>query len=125
VLDVGFFPDNRVVFAGRRRAAPGLFVAGAGVATPVPLGVSAVSDHPARYPAVSPDGRWLAYAERERGNWQLWLLALDGGERRRLTSADCNTISPAWRADSKRLIYASDCGRGVGLTTLAELQAVP
>ena len=89
---------------------------------PVPL---AVSDRPARYPAVSPDGRWLAYAEREHGNWQLWIVALAGGEPRRLTSADCNTISPAWRADSKTLIYASDCGRGFALTALGALSAVP
>jgi Tol biopolymer transport system component len=122
VFDFCFFPDNRVVFAGRRSGAPALFVVGAEMTPPAPL---AVSDRPVRYPAVSPDGRWLAYAEREGGNWQLWGLALDGGERRRLTSADCNSISPAWRADSKRLVYASDCGRAVGVTTLVELQAVP
>ncbi len=75
---------------------------------------------------MSPDGRWLAYAEREHGNWQLWILALaGGGERRRLTNADCNTISPAWRPDSKTLIYASDCGRGFTLTALGALSAVP
>ena len=77
---------------------------------------------PMRNPAVSPDGRWLAYTERERGNWQLWLLSLERGERRRLTSADCNSISPAWRPDSRSLVYATDCARGVALTTLAELQ---
>jgi Tol biopolymer transport system component len=88
----------------------------------VPL---AAGDRPVRYPAVSPDGRWLAYAERARGNWQLWLLALDRGGRRRLTRADCNSISPAWRPDSRTLIYASDCARGIGLTTLVELRAVP
>ena len=119
VLDYAFFPDNRVVFAGRRGAAPGLFVAGTDSPTPERLGAS---DRPARYPAVSPDGRWLAYAELDHGNWQLWLLALPGGERRRLTNADCNAISPAWRPDSETLIYATDCGRGVALTALAELQ---
>jgi dipeptidyl aminopeptidase/acylaminoacyl peptidase len=122
VLDFGFFPDNRVVFAGRRAARTGLFVVGAAGETPSPL---AASDRPARYPQVSPDGRWLAYAERDRGNWQLWLLALDNGARRRLTRADCNSISPAWRPDSRNLVYATDCGRGVQVTTLAELRAVP
>jgi hypothetical protein len=48
-----------------------------------------------------------------------------GGEPRRLTNADCNTISPAWRVDSKTLIYASDCGRGFALTALGTLSAVP
>lgn len=124
VLEFAFFPDNRVVLAARQGHRPGLFVIGAGAtaAAPVPL---AVSERPTRYPAVSPDGRWLAYAEREHGNWQLWILALAGGERRRLTNADCNTISPAWRADSKTLLYASDCGRGYALTALGALSAVP
>ncbi len=78
VFDFGFFPDNRVVFAGRRGATPGLFVIGAGaaVSSPTPL---VPSDRPMRNPAVSPDGRWLAYAERDRGNWQLWLRSLDSG----------------------------------------------
>ncbi|HWJ56191.1 MAG TPA: DPP IV N-terminal domain-containing protein, partial [Vicinamibacterales bacterium] len=132
VLDVAMFPspDERVVFSGRRGGAPGLFVVGVDAAVlvssapgPAPTLLLSV-DRPARYPAVSPDGRRLAYAERERGTWQLWLVELVGlelGARRRLTNRDCNSISPAWRADSKRLVYASDCGRGVGLTTLAEL----
>jgi hypothetical protein len=124
VLDFGFFPDNRVVFVARRSAAPpGLYVAGADMTrSSAPL---VASDGPVRNPAVSPDGRWLAYTEREYGNWQLRLASLDGGERRRLTSADCNHLSPAWRSDSRSLVYATDCARGVGLTTLAELQAVP
>ena len=33
---------------------------------------------PMRNPAVSPDGRWLAYTEREHGNWQLWLRRWSG-----------------------------------------------
>jgi hypothetical protein len=122
VLDVACFPspDGRLVFSGRRGGAPGLFLVAhdaAAAEEPAPL----PADRPARYPAVSPDGRRLAYAERARGTWQLWLVELDRGARRRLTDRDCNSISPAWRADSKRLVYASDCGRGVGLTTLAEL----
>jgi hypothetical protein len=128
VLDFGFLPDNRLVFAGRRTAGPGLFVVGANMTTPETPAPLPVGDRPVRYPAVSPDGRWLAYAELERGSWQLWLMELDRGQpsvRRRLTGADCNNISPAWRPDSRRLIYASDCARGVGLTTLAELRVVP
>ena len=35
-----------------------------------------------------------------------------------------STKRTAWRPDSTRLVYAGDCGRGVGLTTLVELQAV-
>ncbi|MGB7642867.1 MAG: hypothetical protein WBL82_16370 [Terriglobales bacterium] len=42
-----------------------------------------------------------------------------------LTSGDCNSISPAWTADSKRLVYATDCGRGLGLTALVQATVFP
>jgi Tol biopolymer transport system component len=42
-----------------------------------------------------------------------------------LTRADCNSTSPAWRPDSKRVVYATDCGRGLRVTALAEIRAVP
>jgi len=35
------------------------------------------------------------------------------------TNADCNSVSPVWTPDSKNLIDATDCGRGLGLTALA------
>ena len=37
-----------------------------------------------------------------------------------LTSGDCNAYSPMWD-DNHRLIYATDCGRGLGLTALASV----
>ena len=79
VFDFGFFPDNRVVFAGRRGATPGLFVIGAGaaVSSPTPL---VPSDRPMRNPAVSPDGRWLAYAERDARKLAT-LASVAGSER--------------------------------------------
>ncbi len=75
----------------------------------------------ARYPAVAPDGRWLAFSCDEGGSWQLHAMDLEGTQESQLTNADCNSIAPAWFADSKRIIYATDCGRGLGLTALAEV----
>jgi WD40-like Beta Propeller Repeat len=72
----------------------------------------------ARYPAVSPDGRWLAYSGFQSGNWNLFLLEFGTGTVRRLTSAPCNQIAPAWMADSKTLVYGSDCGRALWFTAI-------
>ena len=121
VLEAAFFPDGRVIFAAEPSGRPMLFTANAanpGAALrPFLVG--------ARYPAVSPDGAWLAYSEEEGGNWQVWTLQLPTGEKRRLTNGDCNSVTPAWRPDSRTVIYATDCGRGLGLTALAEVQGVP
>ena len=69
-------------------------------------------------PAVSPDGRWLAYAVQEARSKQIYLRDLSSVEKRKLTAGACNNESPAWSADSRRIVFASDCDRGMGLPAL-------
>jgi Tol biopolymer transport system component len=76
----------------------------------------------ARYPTVSPNGEWIAFSCDQGGTWQLEVMNLNSREQKRLTSEDCNSISPVWSEEAKDLIYATDCGRGLGLTALARLQ---
>ncbi len=78
----------------------------------------------ARYPAASPDGRWLAYSVLEGGAWHLAVLDLKSGERRMITRAACNAIEPAWESDSKTLLYGSDCGRALWFTTVSRRTVV-
>jgi Tol biopolymer transport system component len=42
----------------------------------------------------------------------------------RVTDGDCNSVEPAWAADSRRIVYASDCGRALGRTALCALDDV-
>ena len=81
-------------------------------------------DCSARYPAVSPDGGWLAFSCDQGGSWQLHVMTVEGTQERQLTDADCNSVAPAWTTDSKRIIYATDCGRGLGLPALAETSLI-
>ena len=74
---------------------------------------------------MSPDGAWLAYDREEHGAWQLWVMSLHTGNQARLTDADCNCTEPAWASDSENLVYATDCGRGLGYTALSRMQVVP
>jgi hypothetical protein len=78
----------------------------------------------ARYPAISPDGRWLAYSRFESGNWNLFLREFRTGAVRRLTTAPCNQIEPAWLADSRTLVYGSDCGRALWFTAICRRRFV-
>ena len=75
----------------------------------------------ARYPAVSPDGKWLAFACENGMETQIHVTDMKGEQDLQVTVGDCNSISPAWSADSKTLVYATDCGRGLGLTALAQV----
>lgn len=121
VLDAAFAPDDRIVFSARHGGPPALFV------TRPASGTIAVmhSPKPRRYPAVSPDGRWLAFSQLERGNWQLWVEERSTGTEHQLTNSNCNSVAAAWYPDSKHLVYASDCARGYGLTALCRIKAVP
>jgi Tol biopolymer transport system component len=69
-------------------------------------------------PLPSPDGKWLAFAVIERGTRQIWLRRADRSWVGRLTGGNCNSFSPAWDLDSRSVVFASDCGRGLGLPAL-------
>jgi len=78
-----------------------------------------------RYPALSPDGRWMAYSRMDNGVWNLWILDRKVGARRRVAAAPCNEMEPAWEADSKTLLYADDCGRSLWFTAIARRRVIP
>jgi hypothetical protein len=78
-----------------------------------------------RYPALSPDGRWLAYSRLERGMWNLWVRDERTGATRRVADVPCNQIQPAWEDDSKTLLYSTDCGRSLWLTAVAQRRVIP
>jgi hypothetical protein len=82
--------------------------------------VIAAFPHPARYPSISPDGKRLAFSRRDYGFWHLVVRALATGDQQQVTHASCNAISPSW-ADAQTLLYATDCGRGIGLSAIARV----
>lgn len=64
-------------------------------------------------PQMSPDGKWVAYAEewrdREAGALRanLWLASVDGRDRRAFTSGPWCDSSPRWSPDGSRLAWIS------------------
>jgi len=119
VHEAAFLSDHRLIFSSKVTGSFGLYIA----AKPEEKRVIEKLDVPgcsARYPAVSPDGRWLALS-CETGAAQIHVKELYGTRDLQVTFGDCNSISPAWTADSKSLVYASDCGRGLGLSALVQV----
>jgi|HubBroStandDraft_1064217.scaffolds.fasta_scaffold03627_5 dipeptidyl aminopeptidase/acylaminoacyl peptidase len=68
-----------------------------------------------RQPAISPDGRWVAYVVAPVGKSEdrrlsaLWLAAADGGSPpRQLTAGTAADSDPRWAPDSASLFFLSD-----------------
>jgi Tol biopolymer transport system component len=59
-------------------------------------------------PALSPDGRTLAYQTLRDGRFQIALADADGANPREVTSGPWNHLAPAWAPDGRRLAIASD-----------------
>jgi Tol biopolymer transport system component len=64
----------------------------------------AKSDHTPRW---SPDGATLAFVSARDGKPQIYLIGLDGGEARPLTSVPNGATNPAWSPDGKRIAFVS------------------
>lgn len=119
--EAAFTSDDRLLFSSNHNGKFSLYVwdMAEGVR---PLGIPACS---ARYPSPSPDGNWIAFSCEHHGNWNLSVMCADGTQQKELTNGECNSVGPAWTPNSKRIIYATDCGRGLGLTALAEIDVLP
>jgi len=84
--------------------------------TVIPQSGPTKQDAPVTVP--SPDGKWLAFTLQELGSKQVWLRRTAGSPASPVTGGACNSFSPAWELDSKAIVFASDCDRGLGLPAL-------
>jgi Tol biopolymer transport system component len=58
-------------------------------------------------PALSPNGKWLAYVSTESGAPEIYLTSFPSGEGKWQASADGGN-APRWSRDGKQLFYAKD-----------------
>jgi Tol biopolymer transport system component len=57
-------------------------------------------------PAVSPDGREIAFSRSEvDGSWHIWTVGADGGAPRRLTSGEAGEVYPRYSRDGKTVFF--------------------
>jgi Tol biopolymer transport system component len=59
-------------------------------------------------PAVSPDGRWIAFFRREAGpKGDLWVIPASGGQARQLTFDVQDGGEPVWTRDGRWILFPS------------------
>ena len=104
--------------AGTTRSAPATAPASTAPAPTAP-GTAPPARH-ASLPAVSPDGRHIAFvSDRDDPAWELYVVGADGRDTRRLTYTPEEELVPDWSADGRQIRYVT-----FPADTAAELHAI-
>src|SRR5439155_4918561 len=79
----------------------------AGDATPVPLVATAAVEF---YPALSPDGRWLAYGSNESGTMEVYVRPFPETATAKWQVSTAGGAEPAWSSTGRELLYINAKG---------------
>ena len=75
-------------------------------------------------PAISPDGKMVAFVAAVDGRQQVWIRLLTGGTRLQVTRDNADHLYPRWAPDSSSLIYYTPSDDPGGEGTLWEVSAL-
>ncbi len=69
-----------------------------------------LTDHPgtSSHPAISPDGRWVAYYRILEEQRDIWTVSMSGGPSNQLTTHEAPDYHPTWSPDGSRIAFVSD-----------------
>jgi hypothetical protein len=116
VRDVTFAPSGWILFAAKVNGRISIL-------RMIPGGQPRMVSSPGEdvdSPAFSPDERLVAFRKLVHNRWQLGYMDVATGHESMLTFGDCNVYSPSW-TNPVRIAYATDCGRGLGLSALSSV----
>lgn len=110
VLAEGEYPavgrDGRLAFEGWGATGRGLRTANTNVQDVIV--VTTNDDDTA--PALSPNGRQMAFMSRRDGNWEIYVINVDGTDLTRITEELAEDGLPAWSPDGRAIAFASRRG---------------
>ncbi len=105
--DHGISPGGKMIaLSARTGSAPGsqVYLAGADGSNPRLMTPKA----PSYYHGWSPDGQWIAYTAQRNGEFDVYRMAVTGGEEQQLTTAKGLDDGPDYSPDGKWIYVNSD-----------------
>jgi TolB protein len=66
-------------------------------------------------PAVSPDGKQVAFASNRDGEWDIYILDVSTDKTLRVTNSQAYDGAPTWSPDSQYIVYQTKNGKKVDL----------
>lgn len=76
------------------------------------------------FPAISPDGKTIAFVADSPGRRQIWIRLLSGGSPLQITHDDADHEQPRWAPDSSSLIYYSPATNSDEPGSISEIPAL-
>jgi hypothetical protein len=108
VQEVVWSPDGRWLLLRTDNGAAGagdiVGVRTSGDTTPVPLVADQFTE---LHPAVSPDGRWIAYTSDESGTQEVYVRAFPGTTAGRWQVSNGGGVQPRWSRDGRELYFTN------------------
>jgi TolB protein len=107
--------SGMILYTARAGARSHLWAITQGDPAPIQLTEGEFDD---REPAISPDGKHVAFASNRAGGWDLHLLDLTTGEVRQVTRTAAFEGDPTWSPDGVWLAYESYAGDDLDIWVL-------
>jgi tRNA A-37 threonylcarbamoyl transferase component Bud32 len=103
-----WLPDGRILYSGCWQTMCGIIAMRNDGSNPRQIVAGSTETNP----EASPDGRRITFMSQRDGNWEIYVVNIDGSNLRRLTTNSANDGLPTWSPDGRYIAFVSNRENG-------------